>query len=58
MMLSLCFIVLGIALITVGMWGSTTLRMPYNAILAWGAPTGLLLTLAGIVQLIIPDFFT
>lgn len=57
MMLSLGFIVLGIALITVGMWGSTTLRAPYNAIVAWGTPMGLLLTLAGLVRLIIPDFF-
>jgi hypothetical protein len=56
-MLSLCFIALGLLLIIIGMWGSTTLRAPYNAILAWGAPTGLLLVLAGIVQLIIPDFF-
>ena len=57
MILSLCYIGLGLTLITAGMWGSTTLRAPYNTILAWCAPTGLLLTLAGIVQLIIPDFF-
>jgi hypothetical protein len=50
-------ILLGMALIIAGFWGSTQLRKPYDALIAWCAPVGLLVVLAGVVMLIIPNFF-
>lgn len=47
----------GLTLIVLGFWGGTHLRSPFDALLAWCAPLGLLATLAGLVLLIIPRFF-
>jgi hypothetical protein len=44
-------------LIIAGLWGSTQLRKPYDALIAWCAPLGLLVVLTGVVLLIIPNFF-
>lgn len=48
---------LGVGLIMVGFWGSSRLPNPYDALVAWGAPIGLLVALTGITWFIIPDFF-
>lgn len=54
---SVLLIVVGMLLITCGFWGSSQLPKPYDALVAWGAPVGLVMTLAGITRLIIPNFF-
>jgi hypothetical protein len=48
----------GLLLIVLGFWAGHTWPRPYDALAAWCAPIGLLLTLAGIVLLFIPHFFT
>jgi hypothetical protein len=48
----------GLLLMACGFWGSTLPRPLYAAVLAWGAPVGLLLSLAALILLTIPDFFT
>ena len=50
-------IICGLLLIGAGFWGSTQLRKPYDALIAWGAPVGLLVVLTGVVLLIMPNFF-
>lgn len=50
-------ILFGMVLITAGFWGSTQIRKPYDALIAWCAPVGLLVVLTGVVLLIIPHFF-
>jgi hypothetical protein len=57
MAVSIALIGLGILLISGGFWGSARLRSPYDAVIAWGTPIGLLVTLMGVILLIIPDFF-
>jgi hypothetical protein len=57
MVLPILLIGLGMLLISGGFWGSSGLRPPYDAVIAWGAPVGLLITLMGVILLIIPDFF-
>lgn len=57
MVISIVLISLGMLLISGGFWGSSRLRSPYDAIIAWGSPLGLLVTLIGVILLIIPDFF-
>jgi hypothetical protein len=44
-------------LIILGFWGSARLPRPYDALVAWCAPVGLLAALMGITRVIIPDFF-
>ncbi len=48
----------GMLLMVLGFWGSFRFPKPYDTLVAWSAPIGLLVTLTGIVLLIIPDFFT
>jgi hypothetical protein len=48
----------GLLLIACGFWGSTLHRPFYAALLAWCAPVGLLLSLAALILLNIPNFFT
>ena len=50
--------VLGLLLIVLGFWGGLGWPKPYEALVAWCAPIGLVLMLAGIVLLFIPSFFT
>jgi hypothetical protein len=50
-------IVLGLLLIAGGFGGSRHVRKPYDSLVAWGAPVGLLVTLTGITLLMIPNFF-
>ena len=57
MVVPIALIGMGMLLISGGFWGSARLRSPYDAIIAWGSPAGLLLTLMGVLLLIIPDFF-
>ena len=47
----------GVGLINLGFWGSSRLPPPYDALVAWCAPIGLLVTLTGVTWFIIPDFF-
>lgn len=49
---------LGLLLIVLGFWGGHTYPKPYDALVAWCAPIGLVVFLAGIVLLFIPNFFT
>jgi hypothetical protein len=49
---------LGLLLIVLGFWGGHVWPKPYDALAAWCAPIGLILMLAGIVLLFIPNFFT
>ena len=49
---------LGLLLITLGFWGGHVCPKPYDALIAWCAPIGLVVMLAGIVLLFIPNFFT
>lgn len=49
---------LGLLLIIVGFWGGHVWRKPYSSLVAWCAPVGLVIALAGIVLLFIPRFFT
>ncbi len=55
--MAILLLLVGGVLLYGGFWGSATLRSPYDAVLAWGAPVGLLLTASGILLLIIPKFF-
>jgi len=48
---------LGLLLIVLGFWGEHEWPQPYDAFVAWCAPIGLVLMLAGIVLLFIPSFF-
>jgi len=48
---------LGMGGIILGFWGSARLPQPYDALVAWCAPVGLLAALAGITWVIIPNFF-
>jgi hypothetical protein len=48
---------LGLGLIVLGFWGGHVFPKPYDALVAWCAPVGLVVTLAGIVLLFIPSFF-
>ena len=57
-LLHVAMIIGGLALIIFGFWGSSQLRPPLNGIAALGAPLGLFLSLAGVLLLIIPTFFT
>ena len=50
--------VLGLLLIILGFWGGHVWPRPYDALVAWCAPVGLVVTLVGIVLLFIPRFFT
>lgn len=54
---SVLLIVLGLLLIAGGFGGSRHVRKPYDSLVAWGAPVGLLVTLTGITLLMIPNFF-
>jgi hypothetical protein len=44
-------------LIVLGFWGGYGFPKPYDALVAWCAPVGLVVMLAGIVLLFIPGFF-
>jgi len=48
---------LGLLLIVLGFWGGHVWSKPYDALAAWCAPLGLVVMLAGIVLLFIPNFF-
>jgi hypothetical protein len=48
----------GLLLMACGFWGSTLPHPLYAAVLAWCAPVGLLLSLAALILLNIPNFFT
>jgi hypothetical protein len=48
----------GINLIACGFWGITLHRPIYAAMLAWCAPVGLLLSLAALIFLNKPNYFT
>jgi len=48
---------LGLGLIVLGFWGGHVFPKPYDALVAWCAPVGLVVMLAGIVLLFIPSFF-
>ncbi len=50
--------VLGLLLIILGFWGGHVWPKPYDALVAWCAPVGLLVTLVEIILLFIPSFFT
>ena len=50
--------VLGLLLIILGFWGGHVWPRPYDALVVWCAPGGLVVTLVGIVLLFIPSFFT
>ena len=49
---------LGLLLIVLGFWGGHECSKPYDALVAWCAPVGLMVLLVGIVLLFIPSFFT
>lgn len=49
---------LGLLLIVLGFWGGHACPKPYDALVAWCAPIGLVVMIAGIVLLFIPNFFT
>jgi len=49
--------VLGVLLTILGFWGGHVWPKPYDALVAWCAPIGLVVTLVGIVLLFIPNFF-
>ena len=48
---------LGLGLIVLGFWGGHVFPKPYDTLVAWCAPVGLVVLLAGIVLLFIPSFF-
>ena len=48
---------LGLMLIVLGFWGGYGFPKPYDALVAWCAPVGLVVMLTGIVLLFIPSFF-
>ncbi len=50
--------VLGLLLIGLGFWGGQVWPKPYDALVAWCAPIGLVVMVVGIVLLFIPRFFT
>ena len=50
-------IALGLLLIVLGFWGGHECPKPYDALVAWCAPIGLVVMLTGIVLLFIPNFF-
>lgn len=50
-------IVCGVLCMVGGFWGSSRLRSPYDALVAWCSPAGLLITYIGIITFLIPDFF-
>ena len=49
---------LGLLLIVLGFWGGHECPKPYDALVAWCAPIGLVIMLAGMVLLFIPNFFS
>ena len=49
---------LGLLLIVLGFWGGHECPKPYDALVAWCAPIGLIIMLTGIVLLFIPNFFS
>ena len=49
---------LGVLLIVLGFWGGHECPKPYDTLVAWCAPTGAVIMLAGIVLLFIPNFFS
>jgi hypothetical protein len=49
---------LGVLLIVLGFWGGHERPKPYDALVAWCAPIGVVIMLAGIVLLFIPNFFS
>ena len=49
---------LGLLLIVLGFWAGHECPKPYDALVAWCAPIGLVVMLAGIVLLFIPNFFS
>jgi hypothetical protein len=49
---------LGLLLIILGFWGGHECPKPYDALVAWCAPIGLIIMLAGVVLLFIPNFFS
>jgi hypothetical protein len=46
-----------LVLIVLGFWGGHEYPKPYDALVAWCAPIGFVVLLAGIVLLFIPHFF-
>ena len=48
---------LELMLIVLGFWGGHVFSKPYDALVAWCAPVGLVVMLVGIVLLFIPGFF-
>ena len=48
---------LGLVLIVLGFLGGHVFPKPYDALVAWCAPVGVVVMLAGIVLLFIPGFF-
>jgi hypothetical protein len=48
---------LGLLLIVLGFWGGHECPQPYDDLVAWCAPIGLVVMLAGVVLLFIPNFF-
>lgn len=49
--------VLGMLLIALGFWGAYRCPKPYDAVVPWCAPVGLLVVLVGTILLFIPHFF-
>jgi hypothetical protein len=49
---------LGLLLIMLGFWGGHVWSKPYDSLIAWCAPVGLVVTLVGIILFFIPRFFT
>jgi len=49
---------LGLLLIVLGFWGGHMWPKPYDSLVAWCTPVGLVVALIGIVLLFIPNFFT
>ena len=48
---------LGITMMVGGFCGRMYCHHPYNSVLAWSAPIGLMVTFIGIMLILIPDFF-
>jgi hypothetical protein len=48
---------LGLLLVALGFWGGHKCPKPYDALVAWCAPIGLVVMATGIVLLFIPNFF-
>jgi hypothetical protein len=49
---------LGLLLIVLGFWGGHVWPKPYDSLIAWCAPVGLVVTLVGLILFFIPRFFT